>query len=377
MIEIRVFEDEKKPKAKPPTEPADKVSGKYFGRPGPAELLMFTRELRAIIMSGISITRGLEMMVEQAQKKSMKLITAEILKDVSNGFPLSRAMAKFPGVFNPVYTGTVRAGEMHGDLALVLGNLEKFQEREVVMIKKVGYASTYPAIALTLCLLFTLLTFKYILPNFTAFFDGMNMELPLPTKILFFITDLVANPWSLLLMTVAAAVLVILLTRYLKTDMGKRTKELLFLQIPILGKLTRQLALIRITSCISVLLDTGVSIVRALELAGDATGNTIYRDSCLQAAQALKNGTPLSEYFEDHSNLYNKVFTSMFKIGEESGDMPGMAAKLAIMYEQEVDRALDALGAMLEPLLIGFTGTLIGFIVISVFLPLYSVINAF
>jgi type IV pilus assembly protein PilC len=363
----------REPEKKTGKKPAEKWNP--LKRVSQEDLLLFTRQLRTMLDSGINLLYAFKSIAKQADNELFKTILARIQGNIESGFTLSRALSDHPAVFNQIYVGLIRTGEAFGNLPLALENLESFLEREVNIKKRISNASTYPIFALSISFLFAFFTFKFILPHFVAFFKDLNVALPIPTLIVIFLTNLLDQPLSIITFLLVVVVVGYLLKRYNMTDNGRLHIDSIKLDIPYAGPVARKIAIARLCNSLSALLEGGVELRRALELSGKASGNYVYEDNLKDAAKQLEQGNSLSGYFQGHKDLYGTIFPSMIKVGEESGDLSTMFKKISLMYEQDVENALASLTVLMEPLLIVFTGGIIGFIILAVFLPLYGLLN--
>jgi type IV pilus assembly protein PilC len=354
---------------------AKPLAWKPFSGINQEDLLLFTRQLGTMINSGINLIYAFDTLARQVDKEAMHRVLSSINYSIQSGFTLSRALMEHPSVFNHIYVGLVRTGEAYGDLPRSLENLEHFLQREVNIKKKVIQSATYPLFALSLCLLFGLFTFKFILPSFVTFFKDLNVELPLPTKIMCLMTTIVDKPLFFFGSILIIAFIIFLFRRYALTEGGRLHIDRLLIQCPYFGPVLKKISVARLTNSLSALLEGGVDIRRALELSGKSSGNAYFELAMKSAGMMLAEGTSLSQYFSSQQGLFGPVLPSMIIVGEESGDLAPMLKKISQMNEQDVENSLDSLTVMLEPLLILFTGTIIGFIIISVFLPLYTILN--
>jgi type IV pilus assembly protein PilC len=339
------------------------------------DLLLFTRQLHTLLNSGINLLYALETLANQVDKESMHKVIQAVYGRIKSGFSLSKALMEHPTVFNQIYVGLVRTGEAYGDLPQALDNLEYFIEREVNIKKKIGQASTYPVFALMVCIFFAFFTFKFILPHFVAFFQDLNVELPLPTRLMIFVTKTLDKPVVLILMGITTIALIIFLKRFASTENGRRYFDRLKTEIPYFGPIVKKIAVARLANSMSALLEGGIEIRKALELAGKASGNYVFEYSMKQASENLREGLSLTKFFATQVSLFGGIFPSMVRVGEESGELPSIFKKISSMFETDVENTLNSISVIIEPMLIMFTGTIIGFIIIAVFLPLYSLLQ--
>ncbi|MDQ7822723.1 MAG: type II secretion system F family protein [Candidatus Eremiobacteraeota bacterium] len=355
------------PLKKPPWNPFERITQE--------DLLVFTRQLHTLLNAGVHMVKAFDTLAGQIDKEAMHRMLFRINTRIKTGFTLSKALNEYPEVFNQIYVGIIRTGEAHGDLPLVLENLEQFLEREVNIKKRIANASVYPLFALAVCLLFALFTFKYILPNFVKFFQNMQVSLPLPTRIMIFLTEIVDNPFFVVAGLVLGGFLMFALKRFSLSARGKYVIDQASLSFPYFGELAKKICIVRFTNSLCTLLEGGVELRKALELAGKASGNSVYEQSVASITSSIKEGMDLATGFGTHRNLFGGMFPSMIRVGEESGELPVVLRKLSHLYEQDVESSLGSLSVLIEPFLILFTGVIIGFIIIAVFLPLYALLQ--
>jgi type IV pilus assembly protein PilC len=367
--------EKKPPKSPGKASPQKRPGWRPFSGVNQEDLLLFTRQLGTMLNSGITLIYAFETLSRQVDKEEMHYILKSINYSIQSGFTLSKALMEHSSVFNHIYVGLVRTGEAYGDLPKALENLERFLMREVNMKKKVIQSATYPLFALSVCVLFALFTFKFILPHFVAFFKDLNVDLPLPTKIMCFLTTIVDKPLFFFGSLALFGFFLFIFRRYALTERGRLHIDRMLIELPYFGQVLRKISIARLTNSLSALLEGGVDIRRALELSGKSSGNAYYELALKSAGIMLTEGTSLSQYFAQQQQLFGPLIPSMILVGEESGDLAPMLKKISQMNEQDVENSLDSLAVLLEPLLILFTGAIIGFIIISVFLPLYTVLQ--
>jgi len=338
-------------------------------------LVVFSRQFATMINAGLAMVRCLDILSEQTEDKKLQQTLVQVRRDVEGGATLSNALAKHPNVFSTLYTSMVKAGEMGGVLDEVLERLASFMEKDFSLKKKVKSALTYPVVILVMALAIVFFLVTYILPTFVSLFEGMNLTLPLPTKILIGITK-GARDLRIVLPLLALAVFASVgIGRYIQTPYGKRQYDLLKLNIPVFGLLNKKVAISRFCRTLGTLLSSGVPIMQALEIVGKASGNEIIAMTVAKIRDSIREGesiaTPLGS-----SGMFPPMVTQMVAVGEETGNLDAMLAKISDFYDTEVEYLLASLTSMLEPIMIVGMGGIVGFIVISVFLPLYQLIGS-
>jgi len=338
-------------------------------------LVVFSRQFATMINAGLAMVRCLDILSEQTEDKKLQQTLVQVRRDVEGGATLSNALAKHPNVFSTLYTSMVKAGEMGGVLDEVLERLASFMEKDFSLKKKVKSALTYPVVILVMALAIVFFLVTYILPTFVSLFEGMNLTLPLPTKILIGITKGARDLRIILPLIAIAVISSVGISRYIQTPYGKRQYDLLKLNVPVFGLLNKKVAISRFCRTLGTLLSSGVPIMQALEIVGKASGNEIIAMTVSKIRDSIREGesiaTPLGS-----SGMFPPMVTQMVAVGEETGNLDAMLSKISDFYDTEVEYLLASLTSMLEPIMIVGMGGIVGFIVISVFLPLYQLIGS-
>lgn len=338
-------------------------------------LVVFSRQFATMINAGLAMVRCLDILSEQTEDKKLQQTLIQVRRDVEGGATLSNALQKHPTVFSTLYTSMVKAGEMGGVLDEVLERLASFMEKDFSLKKKVKSALTYPVVILIMALAIVFFLVTYILPTFVSLFEGMNLTLPLPTKILIGLTKGARNPLVVIPFMILSVLGFIGLGRYVQTPYGKKQYDLLKLNIPVFGLLNKKVAISRFCRTLGTLLSSGVPIMQALEIVGKASGNEIIAMTVTKIRDSIREGesiaTPLGS-----SGMFPPMVTQMVAVGEETGNLDAMLSKISDFYDTEVEYLLSSLTSMLEPIMIVGMGGIVGFIVISVFLPLYQLIGS-
>jgi type IV pilus assembly protein PilC len=337
------------------------------------DLAIFCRQFATMINAGVSLIRCLAVLEEQSTSLRLKEIIREIQAAVQAGETLSRSLTRWPRIFSPLFVGLVRAGEVGGVLDETLNRLATFLEEDQRLRRKVKSSMTYPALVLCFAVAIVIGLVTFILPRFIDLFKELGVEqLPLPTQILVDFSNLLTSRWYMLIG--AVVLLVVAVQRYTHTRTGCRHWHWLKLKLPVFGKLNHKVALARFSRTLSTLLVSGVSILAALETVAGAVDNEIMSDAILAARSAIREGERIGDPLQK-SGLFPPMVVQMISIGEETGSLDAMLSKVAEFYESEVDATLQSLTAALEPVLIVMLGGIVGFIVISMFLPLIAIIN--
>lgn len=337
-------------------------------------LTVFSRQFATMINAGLAMVRCLDILSEQTEDKILQQTLIQVRRDVEGGATLSNALVKHPNVFSTLYVSMVKAGEMGGVLDEVLERLAGFLEKDYSLKKKVTSALTYPVVILVMAMGIVFFLVTYILPTFVTLFQGMNLTLPLPTKILMAVT---IGARDIRIVGPAFGGLIagsILFQRYISTPIGKRQWDLVKLNVPVFGLLTKKVSISRFCRTLGTLLSSGVPIMQALEIVGKASGNEIIAMTVSKVRESIREGESIASPMSA-SGMFPPMVTQMVAVGEETGNLDAMLSKIADFYDTEVEYLLSSLTSMLEPLMIVGMGGIVGFIVISVFLPLYQLIG--
>lgn len=337
-------------------------------------LTVFSRQFATMINAGLAMVRCLDILSEQTEDKKLQQTLIQVRRDVEGGSTLSNALSKHPTVFSTLYTSMVKAGEMGGVLDEVLERLAGFMEKDYALKKKVKSALTYPVVILIMALGIVFFLVTYILPTFVTLFEGMNLELPLPTRVLIGTTKAVRNPVILIPLIALGVVGGVFVNRYISTPLGKKQYDLLKLNVPVFGLLNKKVAISRFCRTLGTLLSSGVPIMQALEIVGKASGNEIIALTVGKIRESIREGESIASPL-GASGMFPPMVTQMVAVGEETGNLDAMLSKISDFYDTEVEYLLSSLTSMLEPIMIVGMGGIVGFIVVSVFLPLYQLIG--
>jgi type IV pilus assembly protein PilC len=350
-----------------------KAPGGGWGRVKLADLSIFSRQFSTMIDAGVSLVRALDVLGEQTANPKLKRIIMDIQQEVESGQTLSKAMSKYPKTFSPLYVGLVRAGEVGGVLEEALQRLAGFLEKDMELRRKVKAALTYPTIVVIVAVGIVLGLCTFIVPKFVELFRDLGVkELPTMTQMLVDFSDFLKNRWWMGLIIIVAVYMA--LKYFGTTRIGRRVIDRVKLKVPVFGKLHHKIALARFSRTLGTLLVSGVPILQALETVAGTVGNGIIADAIMEARARIREGDRINDPLEK-SRMFPPMVVHMVSIGEESGALDHMLTKIADFYEQEVDATLQSLTAAIEPMLIVFLGFAVGFIVISMFMPLVQVIQ--
>lgn len=337
-------------------------------------LTVFSRQFATMINAGLAMVRCLDILGEQTEDKRLQQVLNQVRQDVEGGSTLSNALAKHSTVFSPLYISMVKAGEMGGVLDEVLERLAGFMEKDFALKKKVKAALTYPCVILVMAVGIVIFLVTYILPTFVTLFEGMALTLPLPTQILMSVVKAFQNVYVVIGLVVAIVLITFVLNRFVKTPQGRRMYDMMKLNVPVFGLLNKKVAISRFCRTLGTLLSSGVPIMQSLEIVGKASGNEVVADTVAKVRESIREGESIAAPL-GASGMFPPMVTQMVAVGEETGNLDAMLSKIADFYDTEVDYMLSSLTSMLEPIMIVGMGGIVGFIVVSVFMPLYQLVG--
>jgi type IV pilus assembly protein PilC len=360
-----------------PTKMSEK--GKEFNLPSfgsgvkAKELAIFTRQFSVMIDAGLPLVQCLEILASQQENKTFQKVLAGTRASVEGGATLSAAMRQYPKVFDALYVNMVEAGETGGILDTILQRLSSYIEKNVKLQRAVKSAMVYPVGVLTVAGGVIILLLWKVVPIFATLFAGLGVDLPLPTKIVIGMSNMVGSIFGLLALVALGAGLFGLKVWY-GTPQGRFAIDTVILRLPVIGILMRKIAVARFTRTLGTLIASGVPILEGLDITARTAGNAVVEKALQQVRKSLEEGKSLTEPLKD-SNVFPGMVTQMISVGEQTGAMDAMLQKIADFYEEEVDAATKDMLAMLEPVIIGVLGISIGGIVISLYMPLFAMIG--
>jgi len=333
------------------------------------DMSIFTSQLGTMLNAGLSITKSLDVQSKQLSNKKLRMITEDLKKKVESGLPLSTAMTDYPGAFSTLYTSMVMSGEGSGNLGNSLLKMATFLEREAELKRKIKGATSYPLIVIVASVVIILGLFIFVLPQFVGFLTALNVPLPMPTRITLAMSDFLVHRWYILLVAVAA---IFYGARVLlRTPQGIHWKDNVALKAPVIGPLVLQTSMARFTDTLSTLFGAGVPLISCLEMVGGTMGNSIVSATIDRVIDSIKSGTALSAAMTE-TQFFTPMVIQMTAVGEESGSLETMLGKVATFYQAEVDAATDNLTNAINPILMIVVGGMIGWVLISLYLPIFK-----
>jgi type IV pilus assembly protein PilC len=349
----------------------------YKGNPEPKingeTLVIFTRQFATMISAGIPVLECLTILQEQADDPGFKNALGSIVEDVRGGNDLSQSLGKHPKVFERIYVNMIRAGEASGQLDTILARLAEYLESTEKLKREIKGAMTYPVISMVMILGITIFLLVFIIPKFNDIFKSMNVDLPLPTMIVLGISKIMTAYF--LQSAIIIAGLVLMIKWWKSTDSGGYTWDRMTLKLPVFGDLIQKVAISRFAKTFATLLRSGVPILGALEIVASTAGNRVVEETVNNARESIRQGENLAKPLGD-SIVFPPMVVRMIAIGEKSGALEQLLEKISEFYDQQVEATVEALTSLIEPLMIGAMGLIVGGIVLSVFLPIFKIQDA-
>ena len=337
----------------------------------PDELVIFTRQLSAMISAGVPLLRSINSLQSHAENPIFKETLKQVVTDIEGGVALGDALSKHPGVFSDVYVNMVRAGEAAGILDDILKRLAIQQEKSSSIRKKVKSAMSYPMVLLFITVIAFFGLMIFVIPQIGEIIQdlgGPDAELPGLTVAMLAISSFMINFWYILFPALGAGVYALL--HYVRTPAGKAQFHKLILKLPLVNTIIKKVAVARFARTYSSLIGAGVSVVESLHVTARAIGNTVYEKSITLASDRVQNGEPLSKIIDEDPELFPSILGQMLSVGEETGETDVVLLKVADFYEEEVDVAIDGINSIIEPVMIVFMGGMVGLIAASVMTPI-------
>lgn len=335
-----------------------------------SDKVFFAEHLRVMVRSGISLADALKTLAAQTKNRRFKRILSQMKENIEAGETLTDNLARYPDIFSKTFISMVSAGEISGTLEANLEELANQMRKEHQLRSRVKSALAYPIIIIIATIGILILLITVVLPRLLDIFKEFKADLPLATKILITVVNFIQNHGFLLFTIITAIVLGTV--AFSKAKIGKRIFHKMFLTMPIIGSVTKQVNLARFSRTFSSLLKTDIPVVQSLEITAHTLKNVYYKKTTLEAAEEIKKGLSIAEVIEKYPKLFPPLIIQMISIGEKSGTVDVLLEELANFYEEEIDNTTKALSSIIEPLLILFLGVIIGGIAIAVLLPMYT-----
>jgi len=333
------------------------------------DLAIFARQFSAMINSGISIIDALDILRDQIDHPKLNQVVIAVTEDIETGSDLSESLSNHPDVFPELFVQMVRAGETGGIIGDVLDRIANHYEKQDELQGKIKSALYYPITIMVIALLVVIFLLTNVVPTFVSMFSDFGAELPLPTRILIGTSSFMESYWWLVGLIIIA--LIFLFRNYRKSPSGRLRTDAFILKIPQVGTMMQKIYLSRFSSTLSVLLSSGVDLLASLSIVEGVIGNKLYAQALTEARIKVREGSTLSEPLEKREE-FPKLLVHMIKVGEESGAMSRMLDKVSMFYDREVDRSVEGVVSIIEPVIIVFLAIVVGFVVISIVMPMFD-----
>jgi len=338
------------------------------------DLAIFSRGFATMVGAGVNLGQALDITVKQTENPTLSKAISDIKEEVEGGMSLTEALGKYPNIFSNLYVNMVKAGESSGNLEVVLNRLAEIMEKQREINNKVKSAMFMPILVFGFCVLITLGLLIFIVPRFAMVFAEVGAGLPAPTLILLKVSEALRGPMG------GIALLVIILiafvfSRIIKTEKGRYAWDKTKLKLPLFGSLTIKKVTANFSRTLGMLQSSGVPILESLEIVADSSGNVVVAEAIREASTSIQQGDSISRPLEK-SQIFPPMLVHMVVVGEETGSLEAMLNKLADFYEDDVDRTIEGLLKLIEPLMMIFIGAIVGGILIALYLPIFTIAGA-
>jgi type IV pilus assembly protein PilC len=351
---------------------APKITFKFGGKVNDKEMAIFTRQFSTMIDAGLPLVQCLNILAEQSESKTLRSVTGQVARNVEAGSTLADALRRHPRTFDDLFTNLVEVGEAGGILDVVLQRLSAYIEKAAALKRKVKAAMVYPSAIIGVAIMVVIFMLTFVIPTFAQMFKDLGADLPLPTKVVLWLSTFVR---SYILLIIAGMVgCVLALRSYYRTEGGRATIDALMLKLPIFGTLIRKVAVARFTRTLGTLVQSGVPILDGLRITARTAGNKVVEKAVLQCRAAVTEGKTLAEPLRV-SGVFPPMVTQMISVGEQTGALDAMLSKIADFYDDEVDTAVSTLTSLLEPIMIVFLGVVVGGLVVAMYLPIFKLVT--
>ncbi len=337
------------------------------------DIVIFTRQFATMINAGLPLVQSLDILAEQTDNPALQKTISDVLYDVESGHTLADAMGKHDRVFTELFVNMVAAGEAGGILDTILLRLATFLEANDALIRKIKGAMIYPGVIFSVAGGAICILLIFVIPTFQTMFDSAGIPLPLPTLIVIGMSNFLVGYWW----ACGAGVIgfVVGIRQFYKTDAGELILDRILLALPILGDLQRKSAVARFTRTLGTLVASGVSILEGLEITAKTAGNRVIHDAVMSSRTSIAGGETIAGPLKE-SGVFPPMVVQMINVGEQTGGLDDMLTKIADFYDDEVDTAVDALLAAMEPIMIVVLGVVVGGMIVAMYLPIFDMINA-
>jgi len=337
------------------------------------DIVILTRQFSTMINAGLPLVQAMTILADQSQNKVLAEIMRKVVFDVESGNTVADALGKHPQAFSTLYVNMVAAGEAGGILDTILMRLATFMEKNDALVRKVKGAMIYPSVIMSVAAIAVTVLLIFVIPVFENLFSSAGLALPLPTRIVMGASRFLKSYWFVVLAVIGVAVF--LFKKYNATSDGKLKIDKMLLKVPVLGDVLRKSAVSRFTRTLGTLISSGVSILDGLEITAKTAGNRVVQDAIMESRSSIAGGDTIAAPLKK-SGVFPPMVISMISVGEQTGGLDEMLSKIADFYDEQVDSAVSNLLSLLEPIMIVFLGIVVGGMVVSMYLPIFDMINA-
>jgi type IV pilus assembly protein PilC len=337
------------------------------------DVCIFVRQFATMIDAGLPLVQCLEILGNQNDNPTFGTLIKKLRSDVEEGSTFADALRKHPKRFDNLFVNLVEAGETGGILDTILNRLAQYMEKNEAIKGKIKGAMVYPIIVISIAVVVVVVLLVFVIPVFASLFTELGAQLPLPTRIVMALSDFLQR-WGIFV-AIGAAALIYAIKKYYATTQGRIVLDNILLKMPVIGNLLVKSSVARFTRTLGTLVSSGVPILDSLEITARASGNAIIELAILATRDSIKEGKTIAEPLEA-TEVFPPMVVQMISVGEQSGALDSMLAKIADFYEEEVDGAVEALTSAMEPLLIMFLGIVVGGVVIAMYMPMFTMISA-
>jgi len=347
---------------------------RFRDRVSDTDIAAFTRQLSTMVNAGLPINEALLVLRSQSNP-SMQKVVAQVLADIEAGESLSTALSRHPSVFNKTYVSLVKSGEVGGVMDEVLVRLADSLEKDMEFRGKVKGALVYPAIVVVGMIIVAFIMMIFVIPRLTSLYTEFNAEIPLATRILVSVSNFAIKFWPIFLFLVF--LFLYFFRAYRNTKFGREKTDAFLLNLPIIGNLQQKVILTEFTRTLSLMVGAGVSILEALSVASEVVNNSVISSALKDTAKQIEKGFPVAYAFARHPNVFPFLLSQMIAVGEETGKMDEVLAKISHIYEVESNQMVKSLTATIEPVIMIILGLGVGFLVVAIILPIYNLTSQF
>lgn len=358
---------------KPKSSTGNKFLDKFFNRVSFSDLVVVTRQLATMVSSGLVLSDAIDILYEQQNEGALKKALQGISTDIKGGLTLAQALGKYPDIFPHIYVNLVKSGETSGKLDQVLLQMAEGLEKDKEFKARVKGAMIYPIVVLGMMVVVIVIMMVFVIPKLTSLYQQSTIELPLPTKILIATSNLFINFWWLGIILLIGGGLAF--NRWNKTESGNFFVSRLLLKMPIVGKVLTNVILTNFNRTFGLLTSAGIPLLESIGIVSDLTENSVFKKSLKAAYNGVERGLPFSSLLT--SEIFPKIVGQMVKVGEETGKVDEIFFKLADYFESESDHLIKNLTVAIEPIVLIILGIGVGFLVISIILPIYKLTTSF